>query len=60
MDLTFKEPGGEPKTKSGCFTWVKRIFLILLVIVIVLPLLGMTYQTISTQADKRNIQHRDN
>src|SRR5258706_10241271 len=42
----------KPKTKSGRFSWLKRIFLTLLIIVIVLPLLGITYQTISTQVDK--------
>ncbi len=36
---------------SGCFTWIKRIFLTLLAIVIALALLGMTYQTLATQAD---------
>jgi pimeloyl-ACP methyl ester carboxylesterase len=45
--------GNGPKTKSGCFTWIKRIFLTLLGFVIVLSLLGMTYQYVSTQADKK-------
>ena len=42
-----------PKTKSGCLTWVKRIFLILLIIIMGLASLGATYQTVSTQADKK-------
>jgi len=41
------------KTKSGCLTWIKRIFLTLLSLVIVLSLMGMTYQYLSTQADKK-------
>lgn len=40
------------KIKSGWFTWIKRIFLTLLSLVVVLALSGLTYQTISTQVDK--------
>lgn len=54
MASTVVGSGNQRKTGSGCFTWIKRIFLIFLIIVIVLLLLGVTYQTVSTQADKRN------
>jgi len=54
MASTVAGSGNKQKTRSGCFTWIKRIFLTLLIIVIVLLLLGMTYQTLSTQVDKRN------
>jgi pimeloyl-ACP methyl ester carboxylesterase len=54
MTLTLAESGNKQKTRSGCFTWIKRIFLSFLIIVIILLLLGITYQTVSTQIDKRN------
>lgn len=41
------------KAGSGCFTWIKRILLTCLIILIGLPLLGITYQTLSTQADRK-------
>jgi pimeloyl-ACP methyl ester carboxylesterase len=41
-----------PKAKSGYFIWIKRIFLTLLSLIVVLALSGLTYQTISTQVDK--------
>jgi pimeloyl-ACP methyl ester carboxylesterase len=52
MTLPVKESGNEQKTKSGCFTWIIRIFVTLLIILIALTLLGITYQNLSTQADK--------
>jgi len=52
MTSTVEGLSDKQKTSSGCFIWVKCIFLTLLIIVIVLPLLGITYQTISTQVDK--------
>jgi pimeloyl-ACP methyl ester carboxylesterase len=54
MAPTVAGSGNQQKTGSGCFTWIKRIVLTFLIIVIVLLLLGMIYQTVSTQADKRN------
>lgn len=54
MASTVAGSGNEQKTRSGCFTWIKRIFLTFLIIVIVLILLGITYQTVSTQIDKRD------
>ena len=53
MTLAVKESGDRQKTGGGCLPWVKRIFLTLLIILIVLPLLGITYQTLSTQADQK-------
>ena len=52
MASSVEESGDKQKPRSGCFIWVQRIFLTLLVIVIALVLLGITYQTVSTQADK--------
>jgi pimeloyl-ACP methyl ester carboxylesterase len=54
MASTVAGSGNIQKARSGCFTWAKRIFLTFLIIVIVLLLLGITYQTVSTQIDKRN------
>lgn len=54
MASTVAGSGNIQKERGGCFTWVKRIFLTFLIIVIVLLLLGITYQTVSTQIDKRN------
>ena len=54
MASTVAGSGNQQKIGSGCFTWIKRIFLTFLIIVIVLLLVGITYQTVSTQADKRN------
>jgi len=45
--------GNRVKTGSGCFTWIKRILLFVLILLIVLPLLGITYQTLATQADQK-------
>jgi len=53
MASTVEGSGNKQKARTGCFIWVKRIFLTLLIILIALSLLGMTYQTISTQSDKR-------
>lgn len=44
--------GRGEKIKGGRFVWVKRILQTLLVILLGLPILGVTYQTISTQMDK--------
>jgi pimeloyl-ACP methyl ester carboxylesterase len=52
MASTVEGSGNKQQTRSGCFTWIKRIFLTFLIVVIVLVLLGITYQTISTQTDK--------
>jgi pimeloyl-ACP methyl ester carboxylesterase len=54
MASTVAGSGNIQKARSGCFTWAKRIFLTFLIIVIVLLLLGIIYQTVSTQIDKRN------
>jgi len=40
------------KSRSGCFTWIKRILAALLLILVVLTVTGITYQYLSTQADK--------
>lgn len=53
MTSTVEELGNKQKTGSGCLIWVKRIFSTLLIVLIALSLLGMIYQTISTQTDKR-------
>src|SRR5215510_5721332 len=52
MTSPVRESGSGQKTKSGCFTWVKRIFLTLLIIVVGLSILGVVYQNLSTQADE--------
>src|SRR5262245_46798610 len=44
--------GKEQRIKGGCLTWVKRISLTLLMIVIGLSSVGAAYQIISTQIDK--------
>ena len=46
--------GNGQKTKGGRLLWVRHIFLTLLIILVGLPLLGITYQIISTQIDKNN------
>jgi pimeloyl-ACP methyl ester carboxylesterase len=53
MTTSVNASGNQPKTRSGCFTWIKRILLSLVIFLIALSLLGMTYQTISTQADQK-------
>ena len=53
MTSSIKKSGDVQKTGTGCFTWIKRIFLTLLIIVIALVLLGVTYQSLSTQADSK-------
>lgn len=53
MTLPAKESGDRQQTGGGCFFWIKRIFLILLVVLITLSLLGISYQTLSTQADQK-------
>jgi pimeloyl-ACP methyl ester carboxylesterase len=40
------------KSRSGCFTWVRRVFLAFLSLLIVLVVTGITYQALSTQADR--------
>ncbi len=52
MTSSVAASGKEHKIKSGCFTWIKRVFLALLIIVIGLSSVGAAYQTISTQIDK--------
>ena len=54
MALRVKESGDEQKAKSGCFTWVKRLLLTLLIILVILPLFGIAYQTMATQVDKNS------
>lgn len=53
MDPSVSESGLGLKAKSGCFTWAKRIFLTVLIILVALSLLGMTYQNLSTRADEK-------
>jgi len=53
MTTSVNASGNRPKTRNGCFTWIKRILLSLVIFLIALSLLGMTYQTISTQADQK-------
>ena len=53
MAASVDDLGYQKKTRSGCFTWIKRILLSLVILLIALSLLGITYQTISTQADKK-------
>lgn len=52
MAPTVEESGNQQKTGSGCLIWVKRIFLTLMIVLIGLSLMGITYQSLSTQADK--------
>ena len=53
MDSSVRESSKGSKAKSGCFTWIKRIFLTILIILIVLSLTGVVYQNFSTQADQK-------
>jgi pimeloyl-ACP methyl ester carboxylesterase len=52
MASTVEGSSNIQKTRSRSFTWVKRIFLTLLIVLLALSLLGITYQSVATQADK--------
>ena len=52
MAASVKKAEDGQKTKTGCFTWLKRIFLTVLIIVAGLSGLGVVYQNLSTQADE--------
>jgi len=52
MAAPVRESSSGGKIRSGCFIWVKRIFLTLLIILVGLSVLGITYQNLSTQSDK--------
>lgn len=52
MAASVKKAEDGQKTKTGCFTWVKRIFLTVLIIVAGLSVLGVIYQNLATQADE--------
>ena len=53
MATTVTEPGNGQNTNSGRFTWIKRIFVFLLLILIALPLMGLAYQSLSTLVDQK-------
>jgi len=42
----------DSRSRSGCFTWVKRILLAFLSLLMVIVVTGITYQALSTQADR--------
>lgn len=52
MTSPINEPNNTQKARNGCATLLKRTFVSVLIILIILPLLGITYQTISTKVDK--------
>src|SRR5215510_8769507 len=53
MTSTVEGLGNKRKTGTGWLVWVKRLFSTLLITLIVLSLLGMIYQSISTKADQK-------